>query len=155
VFKVGLGKDTHKFEKGKKLILCGVEISDSDGLKANSDGDVMIHALCNALSSAIGGGSLSTFADPLFEQGILDSTEYLKAVLEKIEKEYKINNISIAVEASKPKLEPFFDQMKTNIAGLLSIDKDAVGITATSGEGLTAFGRGEGISAIAVVCIEK
>jgi 2-C-methyl-D-erythritol 2,4-cyclodiphosphate synthase len=133
-----------------------VKFSGEVGLKANSDGDVVIHALCNALGSAIGKGSLSVYADEMFKNGITDSKEYLKVILSQVkEAGYEVNNISISIEAQKPKIESNSDKMKTKLAKLVGIKKDSIGITATTGEGLTTFGRGEGIQVFVVVSLIK
>lgn len=153
--KVGIGQDSHKFlkEKGTKdLILGGLKIDHEFGLDSNSDGDVVLHSLCNALSSAIGGESLSTWADKMCLDGIQDSVKYLDVVLEKIkENNYSIGNISIAIEAKNPRLQAEIESMKNKLAKVLNINTNQIGITATSGESLTAFGRGEGIQAFSIV----
>ena len=153
--KVGIGQDSHKFlkEKGlKDLILGGIKINYDFGLDSNSDADVVLHSLCNALSSAIGGESLSTWADKMCQDGIKDSVKYLEVVLEKIKQNnYSIGNISVAIEAKKPRLQTEIERMKNKLAQVLNINVNQIGITATSGEGLTAFGRGEGIQAFSIV----
>lgn len=158
MIKVGIGQDSHRFseDENKPLILGGVNFFNEIGLEANSDGDVVIHALCNALGSAIGEGSLSTYSDKMCKNSVIDSTEYLKVVLMNVKNRgYKVNNVSISVEAQKPKIESSGDKMKTKLAKLIGIKKDSVGITATTGEGLTAFGRGEGIQVFAIVSLIK
>lgn len=153
--KVGIGQDSHRFLKEKKtkeLILGGIKIDYDFGLDGNSDADVVIHSLCNALSSAIGGESLSTWADKMYQDGIENSVKYLEVVLEKIkENNYLIGNVSIAIEAKEPKLQSKIERMKNKLAEVLNINIKQVGITATSGEGLTAFGKGEGIQAFSIV----
>ncbi len=158
MFKVGIGQDSHRFSEADKqpLILGGVEFSSEIGFKSNSDGDVIIHALCNALESAIGGLSFSAYADEMCEKGISDSVEYLKKALEHIsEKGYKVNNIGISVEAKNPKIDPMANQIKERLARVLNISVEFVGITATSGEDLTAFGQGEGVHVLAIVSLTK
>ena len=157
MIKIGLGQDSHKFMKAKQLVLGGINIPDCDGLEANSDGDVILHALCNALASSVGKESLGTYSDKMcLEQGITDSKEYLKVAFGFVkESGYKVNNVSIAIEAKKPRLDKYFENMKKIISGLLDITSSDIGITATSGEGLTSFGRGEGIQAFAIVSIIK
>lgn len=153
--KVGIGQDSHRFlkEKGTKdLILGGLKIDYEFGLDSNSDGDVVLHSLCNALSSAIGGESLSTWADKMCQNGIKDSIKYLDLVLEKIkESNYSIGNISIAIEAKNPRLQAEIKSIKNKLSKVLNINVNQIGITATSGESLTAFGRGEGIQAFSIV----
>ena len=155
--KVGLGQDSHPFEKGKPLVLGGVHIKDADGFVGNSDGDVILHALCNALGSAVGKGSLATYSDEMcLQKGIKDSSEYVKTALEFVKAAgYSVNNVSISIEAKKPRLEVHFAAMKKVISQLLGIHDEDVGLTATSGEGLTAFGRGEGIQVFAMVSLVR
>jgi 2-C-methyl-D-erythritol 4-phosphate cytidylyltransferase/2-C-methyl-D-erythritol 2,4-cyclodiphosphate synthase len=155
--RVGLGLDSHPFDSRKRsLILAGVKLASTGGLAGNSDGDVIIHSLINALSSALGGGSISTYADSLCQKGIKDSRKYLAVVMEKLRKENcEIVNVSVALEAAKPKLEKHFPQLKNSLAKLISVSVDSIGLTATTGEGLTAFGRGEGIQCFVIVLLRK
>jgi len=152
---VGIGQDSHRFVKEKKvkdLILGGVKIDFEYGLEGNSDADVIIHSICNALSSAIGGGSLSTWADKMCQEGIKDSGEYLKVILEKMKNmNCNISNISISIEAKEPRLEKIMEKIKNNLSKILNIDTKRIGITATTGEGLTDFGRGLGIQVLSIV----
>lgn len=171
-FRVGLGQDSHRIQiltpsspplnKGgrgvkKPLILAGVVVDSTLTCEANSDGDVIAHALVNALSSAVGGRSISFYADAMCKQGITNSFEYIKEVLRKeIEpRGFQVNNVSIAVEAGRPKLEKWHDQMKENLAKVLKIKTNQIGLTFTSGEKLTAFGKGEGIQVFCVVSLIK
>ena len=149
MIRVGLGQDSHAFEpegSTKPLILGGVVFAGHPGLLANSDGDVVLHALFNALSQAIGKRSLGVYADPICQRGVADSREYLAVALDMVRQAgYTISNVGVSIEGRRPKIEPMSQTMKQNIARLLGVAGDQVGITATSGEGLTAFGRGEGI----------
>ncbi len=157
--RIGFGTDSHRFDETNKkpLILGGVQISERGGLAANSDGDVLLHALFNALSQASGGHSLGHYADPLFEKGITDSAEYLKVALRMVrEIGYRVHNIGIMVEAAKPCISlEAIQRMKRSIAALTGVDERDVGITFTSGEGLTSFGQGDGMLAQAVVSLLK
>jgi 2-C-methyl-D-erythritol 2,4-cyclodiphosphate synthase len=158
MFKVGIGQDSHRFseDKNKSLILGGIEFSGEIGCEGNSDGDVIVHALCNALESAIGGFSFSTYADEICKKGVSDSVEYLKKALEHVSRKgYQINNIGISLEAKNPKIDPKADQIKKRLAKVLKISGESIGITATSGEELTAFGRGEGIQVFVIVSLIK
>ena len=141
----------------KPLVLGGVKIDESGGLNANSDGDVILHALFNAISQACGGHSLGYYADPLFKRGIIDSTEYLKVSLNMVEERgCRVHNIGIMIEAAKPRIPvEIVEKMKWRIAGLTGVQEQDVGITFTSGEGLSSFGRGEGVLAQAVVSLVK
>jgi 2-C-methyl-D-erythritol 2,4-cyclodiphosphate synthase len=130
----------------KPLILGGVRVDEKGGLEANSDGDVILHALFNAISQACGG-----------HRGITDSTEYLKIALGMVKEiGYRVYNIGIMVEAAKPRISvDRIEEMKRSIADLIGVGDRDVGITFTSGEGLTSFGRGEGVLAQAVVSLMK
>lgn len=157
MFRVGFGHDSHAFEpegSQKPLILGGVVFAGHPGLLANSDGDVVLHALFNAISQAIGHRSLGVYADPICQSGVTDSRVYLAVALDMARQAgYTINNVGVSIEARRPKIEPMSAQMKTRLARLLDVDEDRVGITATTGEGLTAFGRGEGIQVFVVVSL--
>ncbi|OGE08293.1 2-C-methyl-D-erythritol 2,4-cyclodiphosphate synthase [Candidatus Curtissbacteria bacterium RIFCSPLOWO2_02_FULL_40_13b] len=158
MFRVGIGQDSHRFAKLRKpLILGGVKVSDKGGLRGNSDTDVILHSLCNALSSAIGGDSLSTWSDEMCRRGIKDSQMYVDYIFKKVKREkYKVENVSIALEAKKPYIKLVTVQrIKKNIASLLQVESTQVGITFTSGEGLTSFGRGLGMQAISMVLLSK
>ncbi len=152
--RVGIGQDSHAFDRqnpDKKLVLAGVVIEHSPGLKGNSDADVVLHAVTNAVSGVTGVNILGERSDYLCqEKGITDSAEYLKDALRFLRKG-EILHVSVSIEAKTPKLAPHIDRMKMRLAQLLGISPNNVGITATSGEGLTAFGRGEGIQAVAVL----
>ena len=152
--KTGIGQDSHRFtDKEKPLVLAGITIPNHKGLEANSDGDVILHALFNAISSAMGNKSISNYCDKLcLEKGITDSKEYIKLALDMI-KAYKLNNVSISIECSTPKIEPLVDKMKQSLSQLLNITQENIGITATSGEGLTDFGKGLGIQATVAVSL--
>jgi 2-C-methyl-D-erythritol 2,4-cyclodiphosphate synthase len=154
--RIGIGQDSHRFDGGKKaLVLGGVRIAAAGGLGGNSDADVILHSLCNALSSAIGGDSLSTWSDSMCKAGTRDSKKYVEHIFKKVKKEgYSVSNVSISVEAKAPyiKLSDSL-RMKEAIAKLLEIKVGQVGMTFTSGEGLSAFGKGEGIQSISVVQI--
>jgi 2-C-methyl-D-erythritol 2,4-cyclodiphosphate synthase len=157
--RVGLGQDSHAFEpdsSAKPLILGGVVFPGTPGLKANSDGDVVLHAIFNALSAAIGKRSLGIYADPICARGIKDSAAYLAVALDMVrEAGYTVGNVSVSIEARRPRIEPRAAEMQQRIAALLGVSADRVGLTATSGEGLTAFGRGEGIQALVIACLDN
>lgn len=157
-FRVGIGQDSHKFSNtaGRKLFLGGVEIANESGLEGNSDGDVIVHAICRALEQAIGGESFSIYADRMNREGIMDSKEYLKISVKHVqEKGYKINNVGISVEAKKPNIAKISENIKKSLATVLEISTENIGINATSGEEMTPFGKGEGIQAFAIVSLIK
>lgn len=156
--RVGIGQDSHAFVKrgSKKLVLGGVEIKNEKGLEANSDGDVILHSLFNALSQAVGEKSLGYYADPLLKKGIKDSKEFLKVAKKLVEKKgYKVNNVGVMFEGRKPRIDNYIDKMKKVIAKILEIKEEQIGITATSGENLTSFGKGQGIQVFSIVSLIK
>ena len=155
--RVGLGQDSHRFEvQPKQLVLGTVIIAEERGLDANSDGDVILHSLFNALSQSVGGKSLGFYADELYHKGIKDSAVYLKIALDMIkEKHYKINNIGIMIEAKTPNISKYEELIKEKIAELCNIDSSKIGLTATSGEGLTEFGKGHGIQVFTIVSLRR
>ena len=153
--KVAIGQDSHAFDlnvKNKPLILGGIEIPDASGLRGNSDADVVLHAITNAVSGITTVNILGKIADDMCKQGITDSAAYLAEALKYLDE--KIVHLSISIEALTPKLSPHIDTMRKNIAELLSIEPKSIGITATTGEGLTAFGRGEGIQVFCVLTVK-
>ncbi len=149
MFRVGLGQDSHQFtgqQSHKPLVLGGILIVDEIGLKANSDGDVMLHALFNALSSAIGQQSIGAYADTMCQQqNIKDSSKYLKVALKMVDEAgFKVNSISLAVEAKKPRFPKELTQkIQENIGKLCGITSDYVGLTVTSGEAMGRPGTGD------------
>lgn len=157
MYRVGIGQDSHSFDYRKPLVLGGLVIFKNNGLKAKSDGDVILHSICNALSSAIGGNSLGTWADKMCSKGITDSKEYLKYIIKKVNnKNYRINNLSISIEAKTPYLSlTIIKKMKKKIIQLLKIKLEQLGITFTSGENLTSFGKGKGIQVLTIVSLKK
>lgn len=157
--RIGIGQDSHRFSKAQKhLVLGGVLISKKEGLEANSDGDVILHSLCNALSSAVGGNSIGTWADDMFYKfKIKDSKKYLDIVLRSIFKnKLKIANLSISIEAKKPRFSlKELNKIKFSLAKILKIDVKQVGITISSGDGMTEFGKGKGIMVNCAVLLIK
>lgn len=145
-FFTTIGQDSHRIEsqKTKPLMLGGVEFEADYSLSANSDGDVVLHALTNAVSGATTYNVLGKVADKMCKEGITDSKEYLKEALKKMNG-IKIEHVSISIEALKPKFTPKIPEMRSSIANLLSVSEKSIGITATTGEGLTECGKGNGI----------
>lgn len=150
--RVGLGQDSHRFvaEGDKPLVLGGVLIPDCPGLAGNSDADVILHAICNAISSVTGQVVLGPVTDKLCKQGITDSAAYVEHSLKTLG-DLKLSHVAVSLECRRPKMLAHIDPMRASIAKILGLTVADVGITATSGEGLTAFGRGEGIQALVIV----
>jgi 2-C-methyl-D-erythritol 2,4-cyclodiphosphate synthase len=154
---IGIGEDSHAFGSDKKLVLGGVVFEGEKGLIAHSDGDVVFHALFNAVSSALGGRSIGFyFPDTRADQENMNSENYIKFAANMLkEKKCAVENISLSIEAKKPKIEPKAEEMKKRIAEGFGISPSMVGLTATSGEGLTSFGKGEGVRVVAAVSIKR
>ncbi len=153
-FKTGLGQDSHRFDienKTKKLILGGIVFEDELPLLGNSDADVVLHALCNAISGITGVNILGAVSDALcLRHGITDSRIYVQEALLYL-KGWRLCHLSCSIECKKPKITPKIAEMKKSLSQLLGLETQDVGITATTGEGLTAFGRGEGIQVLCIV----
>ena len=157
MFRIGEGYDVHCLKEGRKLILGGVDVPFTKGLDGHSDADVLVHAIMDALLGAAALGDIGKlFPDNDDAYLGADSIELLKKVVKVIsDKGYNVVNIDSTVIAQKPKLAPFIDDMRANIASALGVDKDAASVKATTEEGLGFTGTGEGIAARAVALIEK
>lgn len=151
--KAAIGQDSHRFteEAGKPLVLAGVLFPGEPGLLANSDGDVVLHALTNAVSGITCRNILGQPADEMCRQGITDSRAYLREALKDLKE--PVIHVSVSIEALRPKIAPRVEEMRISLAELLCIGPQQVGITATTGEGLTDFGRGLGISAFCILTV--
>lgn len=152
--KVGIGQDSHRFdfeEKNKKLILGGV-VFEGPAFSANSDGDVVLHAITNAVSGVTCKNILGEIADNMCRSGITDSKEYLTEALKYLNE--KIVHISVTIEGKMPKISPKVEEMRASISNIMGISSSQVGITATTGEGLTEFGKGNGVSVFAILTVE-
>ena len=151
--RTGLGQDSHAFDGAsvdRPLMLGGVRIPHEHGLAGNSDADVVLHALCNAISSISGVTILGPVTDQLCrDEGITDSAVYVARAGETLGS-FRLTHVAVALECRTPKLVPHFPAIRARIAELLGLTSEDIGITATSGEGLSAFGRGEGIQAFVI-----
>ena len=156
MIRVGHGYDTHRFASGAKLVLGGVVIEFEHGLAAHSDGDVLIHALCDAALGAAGLGDVGKrFPDSSPEFAGIDSRVLLRRVVGLLDdRGFGIVNADITVIAQAPRLAPYIDEMRGKLASDLLVEPDRVSIKATTTEGMGFTGRGEGIAAHAVVLIE-
>lgn len=154
-FRVGFGQDSHHFDSEQKgLTLAGLHFPEYPKLQAHSDGDVILHAIFNALSQAIGDKSLGFYADPLCAKGITDSQKYLEPLLKKIQKQkLQINSLGLMIECKTPQIDPLANKLKNSLAEVFQIPKTRIGITATSGEQLTSFGQGLGVQCFAIVSL--
>jgi len=154
--KVGIGQDSHKFDfenKEKKLILGGVVFEGYPPLQGNSDADVILHSITNAISGVTCVNILGETSDKMcLEQGITDSREYLREALKYLNGS-KIVHISISIECLVPKITPKIPEIRKSISELLDLPENCIGITATTGEGLTEFGKGNGIQVFSCVTV--
>ena len=156
-FRIGYGYDVHRLAEGETLWLGGVLVPHGKGTVAHSDGDVLIHALCDAMLGAAKMGDIgSHFPDTSANYKNIDS----KILLEKTNrliasKNFRVGNLDVTIAAQKPKLRPFIPEMEETIARILNVDPDVVSIKATTTEELGFEGREEGISVHAVILLEK
>ncbi|MBD5206623.1 MAG: 2-C-methyl-D-erythritol 2,4-cyclodiphosphate synthase [Bacteroidales bacterium] len=157
MIRIGQGYDVHRLVTGRDLYLCGVKVDHSLGLDGHSDADVAIHALCDALLGAIAAGDIGKlFPDNDPEYKGIDSKILLKEVVNRVKGAgYAVGNADITIIAQKPKLAPYIQEMREIMAGLLETEPDRVSVKATTTERLGFEGREEGISAMAVVLIER
>jgi 2-C-methyl-D-erythritol 2,4-cyclodiphosphate synthase len=155
--RIGFGYDVHPFVEGRPLVLGGVEIPYSLGLRGHSDADVLIHAICDALLGAMAEGDIGKHfpdTDPHYKN--IKSTVFLKKVLARMkERSFSLINIDTTVVAEKPKLADYTPSMVKEMAAVLETEPGRINIKATTSEGLGFTGRGEGIAAYAVAMIEE
>ena len=155
--RVGQGYDVHAFAEGRKLILGGVDVPHVRGLLGHSDADVLAHAISDALLGGIRGGDIGKLfpdTDPAYEGA--DSMKLLAAVADYVrDLGYEILDVDSVVAAQAPKLSPYRDQMRENLARAMGISPENVGVKATTTEHLGFEGREEGISATAVCLLYK
>lgn len=155
MIRVGIGYDVHPFEAGRPLVLGGVEIPHSRGLKGHSDADVLCHAIADAVLGALGEPDIGHFFPP--DDPSIKGISSLK-ILEKCaeiarQKGARISNIDASLIAEAPKVKPHAGAMKRKIASALGIEPEQVGVKATTNERLGFVGREEGMAAMAVACV--
>lgn len=156
MIRFGIGYDVHKLAPNRKLILGGVEIEHTLGLEAHSDGDVLIHAIIDALLGAATLGDIGQHFPMTSEFKDVSSVELLKKTCELIAaKGYSIGNVDSIIVAQRPKLAPYILSMRERLADVLQVDLDAVSVKAKTEEGLGFTGNESGISAYAVASLEK
>ena len=156
--RIGFASDIHELVENRKLILAGVVVPFEKGEKAHSDGDVVYHALGEAILGALALGDLGThFPDNDDKYKNMDSSIIIKEIKKMMdERHYKINNVDISITLEKPKLKGYIQEMRTNVSNLLETSIDNVSIKAGTNEKLDALGRGEAVKAEAIVLlIEK
>lgn len=154
--RIGQGYDVHKLVEDRDCIICGVKIPYEKGLLGHSDADVALHALSDALLGAAALGDIGRhFPDTDERYKGADSRMLLREVVKKIsDKGYAVENADVTIVAQRPKMSPYIEQMRKNIADDLGVNVDDVNVKATTTEKLGFEGRGEGISATAVVLLK-
>lgn len=157
MIRIGNGYDVHRLVENRSLIMGGVDIPYDKGLLGHSDADVLVHAIMDALLGACGERDIGKhFPDTDNSYKGISSLKLLERVKEVIkEKGYKIGNIDSIIVAQAPKMAPYIEQMRQNVANVLGLDMDSINIKATTTEGLGFAGKGEGIASYAVVCLYK
>jgi len=156
MIRSGIGYDVHRLEKGRKLILGGVEITHSHGLEGHSDADVLSHAIADALLGAVAAGDIGQHF-PNTDESIrgISSIDILKRVRELLAEKAHVTNVDATIIAEAPKIAPHIPAMRTIIAQSIAVDELRIGIKATTNERLGTIGRGEGIAAMAIATVEQ
>lgn len=156
-YRIGQGLDIHRLQRGRKLILGGVEIPHHSGLLGHSDADALVHALMNAILGALGKGDIGVHfpeTDPRYNN--IASVVLLRQVVAMMKKSgFALVNADMTVLAQEPRLASFFSAMRKKIAGVMQVDENHINIKAGTAEKLGALGKGEGIMATAVVLLRK
>ncbi len=154
IFRTGIGQDSHRFlseDSSKPCIIGGVIFDDVPGLDADSDGDIVYHALCNAITSLTHVPILGGIARDLCRKdGITDSQVYLEKAMATLGKQ-KIVHVALSIEGKRPNFQDRIEEMRKRISSVLQVDLSCVGITATSGDGLTDFGCGDGLQCFCIL----
>lgn len=155
--RIGHGYDVHALADGLRLVIGGVELEHTKGCVAHSDGDVAIHAICDAMLGALALGDIGKlFPDTSAEFKGIDSKILLRRVCDVIEqKGYKVGNVDCTIAMQRPKLRPHIDTMRTTLASVIGIEVDRVSVKATTTERLGFEGREEGVSVHSVVLLYK
>ncbi len=157
IFRIGSGFDVHRLVEGRRCIVCGVDIPSDKGLLGHSDADVALHALTDALLGAAALGDIGRHfpdTDPQWKGA--DSRALLRAVVDMLAaRGWHVGNVDITIIAQQPKMAPYIEQMRQNVADDLRVDLDAVGVKATTTEKLGFTGRGEGIASQASALIVR
>ena len=155
--RIGFGYDMHRLQEGRELWIGGLKIEYSKGLYGHSDADVLIHAICDALLGAANLRDIGyNFPDTAEEYKNIDSKILLKRTVNLLQqKGYAIGNIDATICAEQPKLNPYIPQIQITLSNILNIDVDSVSVKATTSEKMGFVGREEGITAYAVVLIQK
>jgi len=156
-YRIGIGYDIHRLIEGRRLFIGGVEIPYIKGLLGHSDGDALLHAVCDALLGALALGDIGEHfpdTDPKYHG--ISSVELLKIVADLVRRQgYEIRNVDTVVIAQEPVLSPFKKRIQKEIAGVLNIKEDYVNIKAKTNEGLGEIGQKQAIACYAVACLSR
>ena len=155
--RVGFGYDSHRFAKGRRLIIGGVEVNYEKGLLGHSDADALIHAIVDAIIGALGEGDIGKhFPDTDPHLKGISSLVILKRVADlAVQRGYYVNNVDSTVILEKPRLSPSVEEMRRNIAKVLGTDYSRINVKAKTNEKMGFIGRGEGIAAFAIVTLGR
>jgi len=155
--RIGLGTDLHRLVKGRRFLLAGVELPAKRGELGHSDGDVLAHAVCDAVlgAASLGDiGSLFSPSDPRWKDA--DSMELLRSVFGMAKREgWRIGNLDCVVSCEEPKILPFRDEIRQSLACALEVSVDRIFVKGKTGEGLGAIGKGKAVEAMAVCLLER
>lgn len=158
IFRTGIGQDSHRFlpaDSSKPCIVGGIIFEDCPGLDADSDGDVVYHAICNAITSLTGVPVLGGVAITLCRNdGITDSEVFLAHSLKTLE-DQEIVHVALTIEGKQPRFQEKIEEMRKKVASVLKITVAQVGITATSSDGLTSFGCGVGLQCFCILTTQS
>lgn len=154
IVRVGIGQDSHRFlpeDSTKPCIIAGITFEEVPGFSADSDGDIVFHAICNAITSLTHVPILGKLAvDLCHKDGITDSQVYLEKALETLGKQ-KIQHVALTIEGKRPRFQKRTEEMRIKIATVMQLRVDQVGLTSTSGDGLTDFGCGDGAQCFCIL----
>ena len=155
--RIGFGYDAHRLKNGRKCVLCGVDVPSDFGPDGHSDADVPLHALMDALLGALALGDIGAhFPDSDEKWRGADSSELLRLVYASVrERGYALGNADITIVLESPRLSPYIEQMRANVAGMLDTDIENISVKATTEEKMGFTGNGEGISSTAAVLLEN
>jgi len=157
MFRIGIGNDTHRLVAGRRLVLGGLQVESDRGAEGHSDGDALTHAIADAILGALAEGDLGLhFPDHDQQWKDADSLQLLARVVWLAhERNFQVVNIDATIMLERPKLREHIDSMRDNLARTLNVEVGCVSVKAKTGEGLDAVGRGESVSAQAIVLLEE
>jgi len=155
--RVGLGRDLHRLVKGRRFLLAGVELPSKRGEQGHSDGDVLAHAVCDAILGAAALGDIGELFPPSDSKWKnADSMELLRSVFDMAKRDgWRLGNLDCVVSCEKPKILPFRDEIRDSLAQALEVPADRVFVKGKTAEGLGAVGKGKAVEAMAVCLLEK